>query len=209
MEGISNSHVAEAQKQAVLFRDAVKAPGVVRNALGREPADLFHPVATPGPGIKVWNNSKRPVDCGAQSFAQRISRNHLRRVRVVRVQKKIDLGKDFLLETICRSPVHEVRALVLLGHGCGRVVRAKVADFVAAITHLDFPACHVGEDQHVRLRRNESGAGPNHESQPRVCLSAGERAPPLISRDRNSRQAGCRSSGQRRGHRRETVRPSG
>src|ERR1039457_3623552 len=38
-----------------------------------------------------------------------------------------------------------------------------VADLVAAIPHLDFPACHVGEDQHVGFGDNEGGAGSDDQ----------------------------------------------
>src|SRR5258708_210528 len=92
-------HVPEAQKQAILFRHAVKAPGVVWSSLGREPADFFHPVAAPGSGVKVRNNAKRPVRRDAQSFAQIISRNHLRRGWVICIQQKINLGEDCLQMT--------------------------------------------------------------------------------------------------------------
>src|ERR1700722_17533843 len=49
--------VAEAQKQAVFFRDTIEAPGVIGLTV-RKIANFFHPVTAPGPGIEKRNDAK-------------------------------------------------------------------------------------------------------------------------------------------------------
>src|SRR5258708_30528624 len=50
-------HVPAAQKQPILFRHAVTAPGVGWSSLRPDPADFFHPLAAPGPGGRVQHNA--------------------------------------------------------------------------------------------------------------------------------------------------------
>ena len=92
------------------------------------------------------------------------ARDHLGNGTVVGVQIKIEFAEELLLEAVGGAPVNEEGALVFQGGALVAVVRAEVADFVAALALLNFPAGHIGIDQEVMRRGEQRSSGADDEN---------------------------------------------
>ena len=104
---------AEPEEQAVLLRHAVEAPGVVRGLAGQV-ADLLHPLPAPGTGVEEGHHAEGPLHRGREAVPEVVAGDHLRSLRVVRVEQPVDPVEERALQAVGRPPVHEEAPLVEL-----------------------------------------------------------------------------------------------
>ena len=139
--------IVEPQIQRVLFRNAVKRPCII--LCGRiEIAVFLHPLAAPDTRVKIRHKTERLVHRLFQSIAELIAGDHLRIIRLVRINQIIDGIEDPDLKQIRHPPFHKVTALefaqnIIIG------IRAVIVAHSCTVAHLNLPACHIKEHAEV------------------------------------------------------------
>ena len=139
-----NNLITELQQEAVFFRDAVEAPGII-NGLRVQVEMILHPLSSPRSRVKKRNDAERTRDCLTQPLCHGATGDHLWVIPVVRVENIIPFFHERLLQTIANPPVYKI-ALLVEKHPIfnSAVVHADVVDKMFSHSTLDFPSRHVG-----------------------------------------------------------------
>src|SRR3984893_5067512 len=143
-------HVAEAKQKTVLFRYAIKAPGVVLG-LPRQIAYFFHPLSAPRSGIEEGHYAKGPVRCILQPLQMLRPGDHLGLVALICVQEKINSWYQVFFQAVGDAPVDKVGPLILCLRTFRAILQPKVCNFAGPLALLDLPPCHVAIDEQVPL----------------------------------------------------------
>jgi hypothetical protein len=102
---------SERERDAILLRNAVEAPGIVRNIL-RKIECPHHPVATPRSWIEKWHHSKGLPNYRCDSFAENVAAHHAGDFLVVKVEKVVNPVIERVTNLIRNPPLKEVGVLV-------------------------------------------------------------------------------------------------
>src|SRR4051794_6215491 len=114
---------AKLQSQAVLFGYAVKAPRIIRWAIGKVEF-APHPLAAPGTRIEKWNQAEGLLsDCGKRR-PHRLTAKHRRLFWSVAVDPEVDPIVDFVSLLVGRPPIKEKCAFVKLSGRSGRICQS-------------------------------------------------------------------------------------
>src|SRR6185437_1984158 len=102
--GDLDAQVAEAEQEAVFFRHAVEAPGVVGCSVGGKSEDALHPVTSPGAGVEEGHDAEGAIDDGGEAAAKDLAGDCFGLAGNVGVEQKIDFAEQTLLEPVGGAP---------------------------------------------------------------------------------------------------------
>ena len=154
-------HLANAQVEAVLFRYAIKAPGIV--GLSRvQIAHLLHPLPAPDPGVEEGHHPKRLARRLMQPRQQRLPRHQGRLASGVGIEQEIDGGQLGQFMAVKHPPLDEEGALVAAQYVLLLVAGPPVAQLLAPQSLLDLPAGEIGIDPHISSRHQRSATAHHH-----------------------------------------------
>ena len=170
---------AEAEREAVLFRNAVEAPGVIGRAVGQIKV-LAHPLTAPGAGIEEGHQAERALRDRGESRAERVSAQHRGGVGTIAVDPKVYVLVEFVPLVIGCSPVEKEGALVQLTGRCGGVGEAQAGSLFAPLPLLNLPAGHIDIDEQIVVRQDQCGAGADGDDPASCVFSEAPRARDLF-----------------------------
>ncbi len=119
---------------------------------------LFHPLAAPDAGIEERGDAERTGGGLLEGGAQRFAADQRRRLFLRGIDQIVGAFEQRRFVAIEDSPFDKKGALIATEDVLVLVVRPPVPEAVMAHALLNFPARHIGIDQHI-ARMNERGAG--------------------------------------------------
>src|ERR1700733_11069115 len=119
-----DTHVAKPEQEAVLFRNAVETPRMIRHIMGQI-TDFLHPVSAPRSGVEIRHNPVGPIRDLFQTGTQAIAADQLR-WRIVCIQKVVGFREKLFLQPVGCTPVHKEGSFVFQARTFVEIVRPEV-----------------------------------------------------------------------------------
>ena len=123
-----------------------------------QPADLFHPLASPYTRIKIGDDTEGPRNRLLKSFLKEVSADHDQIIVPVGINKILHFVHECHLELIRNAPLQKIPLLVFPENIFSGIV-CQVIGHADAIAQLNFPAAHISvnaESLISQKRRAES-----------------------------------------------------